>query len=152
MKYDTTHNPLLVLLADDDEDDRNFFKEAIDALSFKTTVETVNDGQELMDYLNQPNASLPNLLFLDLNMPRKNGLECLQEIRRNKNLKNISIAIYSTSEAEKDINESFIHGANVYIKKPHDFNKLKQAISEVLNVNWQYHTNPLNRENFLMVV
>lgn len=152
MKYDAVHEPLLVLLADDDEDDRKFFTDAIDELSIKTTVKTVNDGQQLMDYLNKPDATLPNVLFLDLNMPRKNGLECLQEIRSNKNFKDVSVAIYSTSESEKDIQECFIHGANIYIKKPHDFKKLKKAISEVISVNWQYHTNPLNRENFLMVV
>lgn len=152
MKYDTDHARLFVLLADDDEDDRIFFKDAIEKLKMKTDIDTVNDGQQLMEYLKKPGARLPHVLFLDLNMPRKSGLECLQEIRGNNDLNSMSIAIYSTSSSEGDIHESFIHGANIYIKKPHDFQKLKQAIATVITTNWQYHTTPLNRENFLMVI
>lgn len=152
MKYDSDHEEMLVLLADDDEDDRIFFKDAIDELKIKTKVETVNDGQQLMEYLVRPGITLPHVLFLDLNMPRKNGLECLREIRSNKYFNNLSIVIYSTSSSDHDIQESFIHGANVYIKKPSDFQKLKKAITDVMNINWQYHTTALNKENFLMVI
>lgn len=152
MKYDSDHEIMLVLLADDDEDDRIFFKDAIDELKIKTKVETVCDGQQLMDYLKEPGTPLPHVLFLDLNMPRKNGLECLREIRSNKDLKDLSIAIYSTSSSDHDIQESLIYGANIYIKKPNDFEKLKKAIADVMSINWQYHTTALNKENFLMVL
>lgn len=146
------HNALHIVLADDDDDDRLFFKDAIEELKVKTVVTTVKDGVELMEYLNKSETHLPNLLFLDLNMPRKSGMECLKEIRSNHKLKDLSIAIYSTSAMEKDIEETFVKGANIYIKKPNDFEVLKELITKVININWQYHTSSFNRENFLLYV
>src|SRR5688572_22324718 len=96
---------LHVLLADDDEDDRLFFKEAFEEIKVKTVVETVNDGVQLMNYLNREDIPLPHVLFLDLNMPRKGGIECLEEIRANDKLKNLTVAIYSTSASEQDIED-----------------------------------------------
>ncbi len=144
------HDELYVLLADDDDDDRLFFKDAIEKVKVKTVVNMVNDGVELMDYLNNSTLRLPNLVFLDLNMPRKGGMECLKEIRSNHLLKDLSIAIYSTSGLEKDIEETFINGANIYIKKPNDFEELKKILATVININWQYHTSGFNKENFLL--
>ena len=146
------HDSLHILLADDDKDDRLFFKYAMEELKIKTTVTTVNDGVQLMEYLKQPDGLLPHVVFLDLNMPRKGGFECLKEIRSDKKFKDLSIAIYSTSGSEKDIEESFVQGANVYITKPNDFNSLKKILAEVININWQYHTCGLNRENFLLSI
>lgn len=146
------HDSLHILLADDDKDDRLFFKYAMEELKIKTRVTTVNDGVYLMEYLNQPDVELPHVVFLDLNMPRKGGIQCLKEIRSDKKFKDLSIAIYSTSGSEKDIEESFIQGANIYITKPNDFNSLKKILAEVININWQYHTSGLNRENFLLSI
>jgi len=148
MQIDALH----ILLADDDEDDRSFFRRAIEEVRVKTVLNTVNDGQQLMEYLLRNGTSLPNIIFLDLNMPRKGGIECLEEIRSMKELKDISIVIYSTSGSEEDIETTFLKGANVYIKKPNDFQKLKEAIAKVLSINWQYHTSRLNKENFLLVI
>jgi len=144
------HDALHIILADDDDDDRLFFKDAIEEIKVKTVITMVKDGVELMDLLNEPEKKIPNLVFLDLNMPRKNGMECLNEIRRNHKLKDLSIAIYSTSGLEKDIEETFIKGANIYIKKPNDFEVLKNMLAKVITLNWQYHTSGLNRENFLL--
>ena len=116
---------LQILLADDDDDDRMFFKDAIDELRIKTAIVTVNDGVELMDYLGKDDLIIPNVLFLDLNMPRKSGLQCLREIRSNTVFNDVAIAIYSTSASEEDIEETFVQGANIYIRKPNDFNELK---------------------------
>lgn len=146
MKSEALH----ILLADDDEDDRLFFREAIEEVKVKTIVNMVNDGVELIDYLLKNDFKKPNLLFLDMNMPRKSGLECLKEIRNNNTLKDLTIAIYSTSALEKDIEETFINGANIYIKKPNDFEDLKTILSKVIIMNWQYHTSGLNKENFLL--
>ena len=148
MHKDTIH----VLLADDDEDDRNFFKDAFGEIKINTEVKLVNDGVELMEYLNKPDIVLPHILFLDLNMPRKNGLECLREIKKIDRLKQIVIAIYSTSASDSDIEETFVKGANIYIKKPNDFEALKKTLSIVTTLNWQYHTNSLNKETFLLSI
>ncbi|WP_372753134.1 response regulator [Mariniflexile sp.] len=139
-----------IILADDDEDDRLFFTDAFEELNMNTKVTTYNDGVELMDYLNRDDARLPNVLFLDLNMPKKNGIECLNEIKANSRMADIAIAIYSTSASEEDIEETFVLGANIYIKKPNSFKQLKKVLAEVISMNWQYHTNGLNKDNFLM--
>ncbi|WP_396192132.1 response regulator [Flavobacterium sp.] len=141
---------IYITLADDDEDDRLFFTDAFSELKIDTKVNTFNDGVELMEYLNNSESVLPNILFLDLNMPRKNGVECLLEIKENKRFNDIAIAIYSTSSSEEHIEETFVNGANIYIKKPSDFNTLKKILSEVVTLNWQYHTSGLNKDNFLL--
>jgi CheY-like chemotaxis protein len=141
-----------IILADDDEDDILFFTDAFDELKINTKVNTFKDGEELMNYLNTDKAVMPNVLFLDLNMPKKTGIECLTEIKANNKMSGIAIAIYSTSASEEDIEKTFVLGANIYIKKPGDFKKLKKVLSEVVSINWQYHTNSLNKDNFLLRV
>lgn len=148
MKNEIIH----VLLADDDKDDRTDFIEAFETLKIKTLVQTVKNGIELMKYLNDPSAAIPHLLFLDLNMPKKSGLECLIEIKRMERLKNLTVVIFSTSSSQKDIDATFINGANVYLKKPAHLTVLKKSLLHVLTINWQYHTSALNRDNFLLQV
>lgn len=142
--------PLNILLADDDADDRFLFKTAVEETKVKVVFNSVNDGVELMDYLNNSPATLPHVIFLDLNMPRKGGIQCLQEIRNSPKLRDISVAIYSTSTSEHDIEETFVKGANIYIRKPSSFGKMKEIITEVIAINWQYHTSGLNKDNFLL--
>ena len=146
------NNLLHVLLADDDEDDRLFFKDAFEELKIQTKVKFVHDGMQLMDYLLHPETILPNILFLDLNMPKMSGHECLSEIKKNDNLKDLIVAIYSTSSSEEDIEDTFVKGANIYIKKPNDFSKLEEIIKEVVNMNWQFHTSGLNIETFFFSI
>lgn len=143
---------LYIVLAEDDEDDRLFFKEAIQDLKVKTDIAFVNDGSQLMNYLNQPGIRLPQVVFLDLNMPVKSGMECLVEIRKNSRLKDLAIVIYSTSSSEEDIEEAFVNGANIYLKKPNNFSDLKATLGKVISLNWQYHTLGLKKENFLLSI
>lgn len=140
---------LHILLAEDDQDDRLFFKDAFDAVKIEHTLTMFEDGIEIMKYLENC-TELPHIVFLDLNMPLKSGIECLREIRRNPKLQELSIAIYSTSASNSNIEDTFILGANVYIKKPKDFATLKRIISDVIHINWQYVTDGLNRENFML--
>jgi len=144
------HDPLLILLADDDEGDRILFSEAFSELKIKTKVQTVNNGVQLMEWLNCVTNPLPHFLFLDLNMPRKNGLECLREIRKDKRIKDIFVAIYSTSDNEKDMEETFLNGANVYIAKPSDYNVLKQLLYKAVSATLIYEGDTFNRNNFLL--
>jgi CheY-like chemotaxis protein len=146
MQNDST----LITLADDDEDDRLFFTDAFEELKINTIVNTVNNGKELLNYLNNPETILPNIIFLDLNMPILNGIDCLREIKSNDRFKDIAIAIYSTSSSDQDVEDTFVLGANIYIKKPSNFDQLKKILSDVVIVNWQYHTNGLNKDNFLL--
>lgn len=139
-----------ILLADDDEADRLLFKEAFSELKINTSVCTVNNGVELMEYLRAGNPPLPHLVFLDLNMPGKDGLECLKEIKADEKLKEIFIAIYSTSDSEKDMEETFINGANVYIAKPADFNSLKKVLEKATMMAHLCQGESMKREHFLL--
>jgi CheY-like chemotaxis protein len=132
-----------ILLADDDADDRQFFSEAIEELGINHTIKLFSGGLDLMNHLASIDISEPtaDLLFLDLNMPCKTGLDCLREIRNDPKFDTLSIAIYSTSSSEKDIEETFLCGSNVYIKKPNDFSKLKKAIADALSMGWQLESN-----------
>lgn len=98
----------------------------------ETMVSVVNDGNELIDYLNHSDNYLPDIIFLDINMPGKNGLECLKELRQEGRFNEIMIVIYSTSGAESDIREAYRYGANNYLKKPGDFAELKASLAHVL--------------------
>ncbi|MGA9639260.1 response regulator [Flavobacterium sp.] len=140
---------LNIFLADDDEDDRMLFSEALEEISLKTTLSLFSHGQELLDYLFQPDIQLPNFIFLDLNMPIKNGLQCLTEIRSNPNLKELNVAIYSTSSSQYDIDESYLNGANLYINKPNSFTKLREVIEKVLTRNEEMNLSAVCKENFL---
>lgn len=138
-----------ILLADDDPDDREFFSEAIQSIDLPHKLTMFEDGQALMDYLSAVDLDVPHILFLDLNMPCKSGFDCLDDIRKNEKLRDLSVAIYSTSSSERDVEEAFVGGANIYIKKPSDFQLLKKMVSDVVKMNWQYHNSGLNRDNFL---
>jgi CheY-like chemotaxis protein len=146
------NEPLLIVLVDDDEADRLLFIDIFSELKLKTIVETFNNGVELMQSLNEKETLLPHLLFLDLNMPLKNGLQCLKEIRSNEKLKNISVAIYSTSNNQKDIEETFLNGANLYITKPSDFNTLKKVLEKAVMMAYHYEKEDLRREHFLLKI
>ena len=124
---------LNILLADDDADDRLFFKEAMEELNVEAMVSFVNDGSQLMYFLNQPGVNLPNIIFLDINMPVKNGMDCLKEIRNNPRFKDLMIVIYSTSGSDNDVRDAFMNGADAYLKKPNNFTELKSNLAKVLN-------------------
>jgi CheY-like chemotaxis protein len=123
---------LNILLADDDTDDCIFFKQALDELGIAVKFTVVNDGDELMKHLLKNTADLPDILFLDINMPRKNGTECLQEMKRHEELKAIAVVMFSTSNSWDTINQLFKSGSHVYIHKPSDFAQLKQVIQNAL--------------------
>ncbi len=148
----TTQAPMNIILADDDADDRYLFKAALEEMNVNSNLVLLKDGIELMNYLEDTKNELPHILFLDLNMPCRTGFKCLEDIRSQTRLRDISIAIYSTSNSEKDIEETLSGGANIYIHKPNDFEKLKQIIKHVLKINWQFHTSGLDKETFFLSI
>lgn len=111
-----------ILLADDDDDDTMLFLEAAEKLSSKIKVSIASDGQLLLSSLES--SSKPDIIFLDLNMPKKSGLECLKSIRSNPKYDNIPVIIYSTSQNKKDIDTCYKEGANYYVVKPYDFDDI----------------------------
>jgi len=112
---------------------------------------TFKNGLEVLEYLKNC-GNIPDILFLDLDMPIMGGLEALREIRKNDCYRDLSIAIYSTLSAEKDKEATFMAGANVYIEKPHDISKLKEVIKKVLLANWYYMPFEFNKETFVLSI
>ena len=141
---------LKLILADDDPDDRFFFKEALQELSQTTDLTSVHDGEQLMDLLSKSSTDQFHVLFLDLNMPRKNGFECLSEIKLNKNLNEMPVIIISTSLATDVVNTLYNEGVIYYIRKPGDFTKLKKAIEQSLKRISQDNIDQPPRENFVI--
>ncbi len=125
---------LKILLADDDVDDRYFFEKALKELPIAAKLVTVPDGEQLLNYLYAHTEQLPDVIFLDINMPRKNGRECLIEIMHNNLLKHIPIIMFSTTNAWNTIGALFKGGAHVYIHKPGDFGQLKEVIQHSLPI------------------
>jgi CheY-like chemotaxis protein len=123
-----------LLLADDDFDDAFFFKEALEGLQRPVNIITVRDGEQLMQYLKANEGKLPKLLFLDLNMPRKSGFDCLREIKANEKLKSLPVIIYSTSDEKEVIKVLYKAGAQFYIQKPDNFSKLKAVVRKAIEL------------------
>ncbi len=124
--------PLNILLADDDKDDCFLFDEAIEELPLAVNLTIVHDGEELMQLLTDALDNFPDALFLDLNMPRKNGFECLSEIRGNIKFTHLPIIIFSTSFDPEIANQLYKKGAYYYMRKPSGFSNLRKAIHQAL--------------------
>lgn len=129
----------IILMADDDPDDRILMKEALEENKFPHLVHFVSDGAELLDYLYKrgrfgfEKTFRPNLILLDLNMPKIDGLEVLAYIKADAGLKKIPVIIFTTSVAEQDIIKAYDLGVNSFICKPSGFDKLVEVVREISN-------------------
>lgn len=131
MKRHTPLSPISILLADDDRDDRFFFAKALKSLPYQSHLSTVENGELLLTYLEKNVRKLPDVLFLDLNMPRKGGAECLTEIKSNPKLQHLPVVIYSTSLYDDVAEILYKDGAHYYVRKT-DFTELKKVLDYVL--------------------
>lgn len=126
---------VMIMMADDDPDDRLLVREAFEENRLANPLMTVKDGEELMDYLHRragyENALRPSLILLDLNMPRKSGFEALREIKSDPELRRIPVVILTTSKAEEDIVRSYDLGVNSFIVKPVTFDALVETVREL---------------------
>lgn len=134
MNTEQQRPPLNILLADDDADDRSFFETALKEIPIDTILVTVNDGEELMNYFSENTEQLPDVLFLDLSMPRKGGFECLTEMKEDIKLKDVPVVMFSTSYTQGFTYEQgmigvlYKIGAQDYIRKPGTIAELKELI------------------------
>lgn len=133
-----------IFLAEDDADDRMFFEDALKEIDIPTQLTLANNGLELMSNLETLTTHPPpHVIFLDMNMPFKNGLECLKEIRATPKLKDIPVVIFSTTANNDTVNTTYEHGANYYICKPSSFPLLVKIIETVLTLEmWQTRHTP----------
>lgn len=123
---------VIILLVEDNEGDIVLTVEALKAAKIHNEVVVVRDGEEALAYLYQEGkyagADLPDLILLDINLPRIDGKEVLARVKNDDRLKKIPVVILTTSDSEKDISESYANHANCYITKPVDFNKFMQVV------------------------
>jgi CheY-like chemotaxis protein len=140
-----------VLLAEDDDDDQKIFSEAIDEAGLKIKLEIFNNGITLMSFLNGNHELNPDILFLDINMPRKNGIQCLEEIRKNKKWENLPVIIYSTSSYPPNIEETYTKGANLYFMKPNSFIKLSNSLKTILGREWKDNYSIRNFNDYIFL-
>ena len=130
------HQPMTILMAEDDPDDRVLTREAMESAHVANDLRFVNDGQYLMDYLRREgdyagqdvDAPMPGIILLDLNMPRMDGREALAEIKADPELKKIPVVVLTTSKAEEDIAKTYDLGVNSFITKPVTFTGLVEAM------------------------
>lgn len=123
---------LQILYADNDIDDCEFFSDALKELDMDVRLIMVHDGEQLMLQLERVSANLPFALFLDLNMPLKDGIECLTEIKNHATLKNLPVIIYSTSYNEEIADQLYDLGAAYFICKPSEFEDIKFVIHKAI--------------------
>ena len=124
---------LTIFLADDDNDDRMLFTEALGELPLDLSVLTFDNGVDLMSNLLDLDLVLPDLIFLDLNMPLMNGEECLDDIRRETNLNSVPIVIYSGFLDVEQVTLLKAKGADYYLKKPSTFEDLKRLLKKAIS-------------------
>ncbi|ABQ06581.1 response regulator [Flavobacterium johnsoniae] len=138
----------IIFHADDDEDDRMLFMDAVTELNLPIKVQQAEDGQKLLNCLYSPELEIPEIVFLDINMPGKSGFECLEEIRNWEDpLKQIKIVMLSTSSNIENVELSYKLGADLYAVKPSTFHALKSLLTEILKLQWNASW---NKKQFLV--
>ncbi|MBV9817138.1 MAG: response regulator [Solirubrobacterales bacterium] len=134
---EATGRPITILMADDDEDDRDLARDALEGTALAELMEFVIDGQDLLDYLRHAGpyeesaATLPSLILLDLNMPRKDGREALAELKADAMLRRIPVVVLTTSRDEDDVRSVYDLGASSYIQKPFSHKHLTEVMQGI---------------------
>ena len=139
------HPNLTIFYADDDAEDLYFFSEVVNTMS-GVSLHTVDHGHALIEALHNPPPT-PNIIFLDLNMPGKNGFDVLRELRGGASFKDIPVVIFSTSSDEKTIEKTRELGATFYLPKQENYESFKKSIQYTLSIDWKSFRR--TRENFL---
>jgi CheY-like chemotaxis protein len=129
--------PIEILLVEDNEGDIGLIEEVFEEAKIRNSLHVAEDGEEAMLYLRREGKFLssphPDLILLDLNLPKKDGREVLKEIKKDSNLKNIPVIVLTTSTADKDILRAYDLHANAYITKPIDFNEFMKVVESIVN-------------------
>jgi CheY-like chemotaxis protein len=139
-----------IFLADDDSDDVTFFSEAINEICSACNLTVFCNGYELVKLIKEGNASTPDIIFLDVNMPKINGLEALAFIRTIEAYEAVPVIIYSTSASFNHITLARDTGANHYFIKPSDYVSLREQIKKLLDTDWQTYKMPEQLEEFVL--
>lgn len=148
----TTQKPPVIALADDDADDREIFTEVCANLGLNVKVLLFENGRTLMNSLEHPSTDKPSIIFMDINMPVKDGFEALKDIRNNPDLKDLCVIVYSTSISESDVQKAKAFCADGFLQKPSDYSKLTTAIQQILDTDWADPCSKLDDSTFVISV
>lgn len=145
----------IILMAEDDSDDRLLVTDALAACELENTIRFVADGEELMDYLlhrgkylTPESAPRPTFILLDLNMPKKDGRQALAEIRGHPDLRRLPVVVFTTSKAETDVDKSYDLGANSFVVKPVAFDALVKIVGQLAQYWFGIVEQPSPRHQF----
>jgi DNA-binding response OmpR family regulator len=132
--YSEIGNDFKVILAEDDTDDALIFELAIKELNLKVDLNFVNNGEKLLDILRH---YLPDIIFLDIEMPCKNGIACIVEIRKNRALDTVPVIMISSHTNHKYIDDSYLNGANYYLIKGNSVKQLSENLKKIFIIDWR---------------
>ena len=147
-----TMENIKMLLAEDDEDDRMFFRQALEISDILSELAEVTDGRQVIDFLlDQQNSFTPDIIFLDINMPVMDGKSCLREIRQQEKFAGIPVIILSTSVRLKDIEDTYRNGANRYISKMLFYSDSIKWMTLLFEADWRQRLINPAREGFAFI-
>ncbi|HLG02471.1 MAG TPA: response regulator [Bacteroidia bacterium] len=138
-----------VMIADDDLDDQMLVQEVIQEIDPRIEILIMPDGVKLMHTLQS--FAHPDLLLLDLNMPFKNGMDCLAEIKADPGMKDIPVVVLSTSKSVRDVEQSFALGAHLFLTKPNTYEELRKMIGSLLHIKWEKFRSMLHKRHFMRI-
>lgn len=147
-----TREYLNVVLIDHDEGNHVFFSTIFQDLRIDIKFQAFFSDAALMQYLNRDSTPVPDVLFMNYDMPGNNAMDCLDEIKSNERCSSMTVAIYSDLISSTEEEEIFVRGANVFMRKPALYQDLKKRVTEIMAVSWQYYTCGLNKDYFIMKV
>lgn len=140
--------PIHIFLADDDEDDRFLFSDALKKSNVNAKLSTFEHCGQLLDAL-KTNKDLPDIIFLDINMPVITGKDCLKRLKKEAHLRHIPVIMYSTSSTMEDINETFHAGASLYVQKPFVFGDQVIMMQKIVVLHANGFLKNTDRENYV---
>ena len=122
-----------IVLAEDDEDDSLMFRDVLADLKFSVDVKVFDNGHDLLHYLFEVCEECPDIIFLDLDLPRRNGIDCLVEIRRVSKYHDVPVIVLSTSSHAPTVQKSFESGANLFVQKPDTFHRMRSILHSIVS-------------------
>lgn len=147
-----TRDFLNVILTDHDERNHILFKNIFKDHKINIKAQIFFSVEELMNYLNSENALIPEILFINYEPPQEFALDCLDEFRLSHKFSHMTTVVHSDNLPPAEEEEIFIKGANIMMKRPENYKDLKNSLTGIITINWQYHTSGLNKDNFIMKV